>query len=80
MGKNKSQIEHHIFPRFPMRTYQQVQQRVKGICEKHGVPYVQQSVWRRVAQLFFIGVGNCSMKWLRAEPVQIQAGVPADAA
>ncbi|MFO0003392.1 MAG: fatty acid desaturase, partial [bacterium] len=41
------QIEHHLWPDLPMRAYQRAQPEVKALCAAHGVPYVQQSVWRR---------------------------------
>ena len=56
------QIEHHIWPSLPMRKYQQVQPRVKALCEKHGVPYVQEGVFRRVKKLVDIMVGRNSMR------------------
>lgn len=56
------QIEHHLWPDAPMRTYQWLQPRVKALCEKHGVPYVQESVWKRVGRMTDIFVGNTSMQ------------------
>lgn len=56
------QIEHHLFPELPPRQYQRVQPRVKALCEKYGVPYVQEPLWRRVQQLWGIAVGTRSMK------------------
>jgi fatty acid desaturase len=56
------QIEHHIWPSLPMSKYQQVQPRVKALCEKHGVPYVQEGVFRRVKKLVDIMVGRGSMR------------------
>jgi fatty acid desaturase len=55
------QIEHHVFPDLPMRQYQLIQPRVKAICEKHGVPYVQESVFKRARRLVDIMVGKTSM-------------------
>ena len=55
------QIEHHLFPTLSPRKYQQMQPRVKAICAKYGVPYVQQSVFRRVKKLVDVMVGNTSM-------------------
>ncbi len=66
------QIEHHLWPDLPMRQYQRLQPRVKALCEKHGVPYVQESVWKRVGKLVDIMVGRASMRRMgalrRAEP------------
>jgi len=45
------QIEHHVWPDLSMRQYAAAQPRLQAICQKHGVPYVQESVWRRVAKL-----------------------------
>ncbi|WNG37075.1 fatty acid desaturase [Archangium violaceum] len=56
------QIEHHLWPSLPMSKYQQIQPRVKALCEKHGVPYVQESVFRRVKKLVDIMVGKTSMR------------------
>ena len=43
------QIEHHMFPDISMKQYQLAQPKIKAICEKHGVLYVQESVWKRGA-------------------------------
>jgi fatty acid desaturase len=56
------QIEHHIWPDLPMLRYQEVQPKVKALCEKHGIPYVQESVWKRVRKMLSIAVGTSSMK------------------
>lgn len=56
------QIEHHLFPDLPMLRYREVQPKVKALCEKHGIPYVQESLWRRVRKLVSVAVGKTSMK------------------
>ena len=56
------QIEHHLFPDVSMLQYRKVQPRVKALCEKHGIPYVQESVFRRFAQMANVIVGKASMK------------------
>lgn len=33
------QIEHHLFPNIPAWRYPEMAPRVRGICERHGVPY-----------------------------------------
>jgi fatty acid desaturase len=69
------QIEHHLWPDLPMRAYQRAQPRVKALCEAHGVPYVQQSVWTRIWRTVQIMVGAESMRvW--AEPEET-VGAPA---
>jgi len=60
------QIEHHLWPNLSMRQYQRLQPGVKAICEKHGVPYVQENVFRRVKKLVDIMVGKTSMRTLDA--------------
>jgi fatty acid desaturase len=56
------QIEHHLFPDLPPRQYQRLAPKVKAVCEKHGVPYVQQGVFSRVRQLVGVMVGTRSMR------------------
>lgn len=41
------QIEHHIWPNMTPRRYQIAQPLVKKMCEKHDIPYVQESVFIR---------------------------------
>ncbi len=55
------QIEHHIWPDIPMRQYQIVQPKVRALCEKYGIPYVQESVFKRVKKMMDIAVGNTTM-------------------
>jgi len=56
------QIEHHLFPDVPMLQYRKVQPRVREICERHGVPYVQESLWTRLAKMARIFVGDDRMR------------------
>ncbi len=56
------QIEHHLWPDLSMRQYQMVQPRVKALCEKYDIPYVQESVWKRFAKLWRILLGVESMQ------------------
>ena len=55
------QIEHHLFPDVPLRQYQFIQPEVKVLCKRYGVPYVQDSVFRRAWMLVQICVGSRSM-------------------
>ncbi|MBX2802187.1 MAG: fatty acid desaturase [Myxococcales bacterium] len=55
------QIEHHLFPDLPMRQYAEIQPVVEQLCAKHGVPYVQESVWVRLRKTIAIAVGDASM-------------------
>ncbi len=63
------QIEHHLWPDLPMAAYQRAQPRVKAICARHGVPYVQESVWRRVVRTVRVMVGEESMLVYELEAV-----------
>ncbi len=56
------QIEHHLWPDLPPRAYQRVQPKVKAACERHGVPYVQEPIARRLGKLLDVIVGRASMR------------------
>ncbi len=55
------QIEHHLFPELPASAYARIQPEVKAVCERHGVPYVQESLRNRIVKLIDIMVGLTSM-------------------
>lgn len=55
------QIEHHLFPDLPMTQYRKIQPQVKAICEKYGVRYRQESVWKRLSRMAQVCVGRRSM-------------------
>lgn len=55
------QIEHHLWPDLPMLKYRQAQPKLKRICEKYGIPYIQESVWKRLMKLLDIMMGKTSM-------------------
>jgi fatty acid desaturase len=56
------QIEHHIWPDLPMLRYQELQPKVKALCEKHNIVYTQESVFARFKKMMEISVGKTSMK------------------
>jgi fatty acid desaturase len=70
------QIEHHVWPDLSMRQYQLAAPQLKALCESHGVPYVQESVWERLRKTVDIMVGKATMRVFptRYEPVQDKAG------
>ncbi|MBK9259049.1 MAG: fatty acid desaturase [Polyangiaceae bacterium] len=70
------QIEHHIWPDIPMRQYQVMQPKVRALCEKYGIPYVQESVFSRVKKMVDVAVGNTSMRRGVRREERVQA--PAD--
>jgi len=56
------QIEHHLWPDLSMLSYQKAQPLVASICKKYDVPYVQESVFKRLHKTVDIAVGNTSMR------------------
>ena len=55
------QIEHHPWPDLPPLAYQRASTRVRALCARHGVPYVQEGVFTRVGKLIDIMTGRTSM-------------------
>lgn len=70
------QIEHHLWPDLPMLKYRQAAPRVKEICARYGVPYVEQSVFKRFGKLWDIMVGNTSMKLTETVPAPLRRKKP----
>jgi fatty acid desaturase len=66
-GYANYQIEHHLWPRLPMLQYKLLQPEVQKLCEKHGVPYVRENVFRRLRLLLDMMVGKAEMKVLRTD-------------
>jgi len=56
------QIEHHMFADMSMLSYQRMAPEMKALCEKYGVPYVQENVFTRLRKTLQIGVGSKNMK------------------
>jgi fatty acid desaturase len=75
------QIEHHLWPDLPPAAYQRAAPRVKALCEKYGVPYLQESVWVRARKAIDVMVGKASMRRSRPRTRHDRRAVPlADAA
>ena len=55
------QIEHHIWPDLTMLEYQKIQPKVKALCEKHEIPYVQESVFTRFKKMADVVIGKAKM-------------------
>jgi len=55
------QIEHHVWPDLSMLQYQRGAPKLKAICKKYKVPYVQENVWKRTIKTLDIMVGKTSM-------------------
>ena len=56
------QIEHHVWPDLSMLQYQKGAPKLKAICEKHGVPYIQENVFTRLRKTVDIMVGKATMR------------------
>ena len=61
------QIEHHMWPSLSMLSYKRSQPLVKELCKKHGVPYVQENVFKRTKKTIDIMTGASSMRWFPEE-------------
>ncbi|WP_338023472.1 fatty acid desaturase family protein [Archangium primigenium] len=55
------QIEHHLWPGLSLLQLQRSQARVQALCERYGLPYVQENVFRRTRKAVHIMVGRHSM-------------------
>ncbi|WP_222615262.1 fatty acid desaturase family protein [Persicimonas caeni] len=56
------QIEHHIWPDLTMLQYRKVQPKVKALCERMGIPYVQESVFVRAKKMIDVILGKAKMR------------------
>jgi fatty acid desaturase len=56
------QIEHHVWPDLSMLQYQRGAPKLKAICEKHGVPYIQENVFERLRKTVDIMIGKTTMR------------------
>jgi fatty acid desaturase len=56
------QIEHHLWPNLSMLSYRKAMPKVKEICRRHGVPYVQERVIGRFWKTVAIMAGTASMR------------------
>ena len=61
------QVEHHLWPDIPLSQYQYAQPKVVEVCKKHGIPYCQDSVFKRLLKAVDIMVGRSSM--ITAHPI-----------
>lgn len=56
------QIEHHVWPDLPMLKYRQAAPQLRAICARHGVPYIEESVFRRFGRMWRILMGDARMR------------------
>lgn len=74
------QIEHHLWPDLSPRQYQRAAPKVREVCARHGVPYVQEPLRRRVKRLVDVMVGARSMRRGETRSRREREAVVADAA
>ncbi len=55
------QVEHHLWPDLSPLQYKRAAPRVKALCAKYGVPYVQEPLWKRLLQLVRTATGSATM-------------------
>jgi fatty acid desaturase len=55
-------IEHHLWPDLPLLRYQRAQGRLKRLCERYGLPYVQEGIYERFKHMLMIVTGEKSMR------------------
>ena len=56
------QIEHHVWPDLTPRQYTAAAPRLRALCAKHGIPYVQETVWVRLHKMLRIMTGQATMQ------------------
>jgi fatty acid desaturase len=62
LGYLNYQIEHHFWPDLPLLKYRQAKPELRAICQRHGVPYIEESVFLRFGKLWSILMGDAEMK------------------
>ena len=65
------QIEHHVWPDLPLLKYRQAKPHLQAICRKHGVPYIEQSVFKRFGKLLGIMMGDTDMRRSEGEVARV---------
>lgn len=61
MGWLNYQIEHHLWPDLPPLKYRAAGPKVKALCEKYGLTYVEENVFARFRKMAHVAVGKTSM-------------------
>ena len=56
------QIEHHVWPDLTPRQYVVAAPRLRAICARHGIAYVQESIWVRLSKMLRIMTGRATMQ------------------
>lgn len=55
-------IEHHVWPNLSLYAYQAAAPRLRLLCRKHGIPYTQDSVFRRFCMTSRVILGEDSLR------------------
>lgn len=55
------QVEHHLWPEMPLSRYHIAQPKVKALCEEYGIPYTQESVFKRLWKTLDVMSGKTTM-------------------
>ena len=61
------QIEHHLWPDLPMRSYRRLQPKVQALAARYGIPYIKDNVFVRVWKLTELMVGKRDMYKMSTE-------------
>ncbi|MCB9739305.1 MAG: fatty acid desaturase [Deltaproteobacteria bacterium] len=56
------QIEHHVWPDLSMLQLAKSQPKLRALCAEMGIPYAQESVWRRNVRLMRLMLGVATMR------------------
>lgn len=64
------QIEHHLFPDLPPSSLERLAPKVRALCERHQIPYVQEPVAVRGRKLLAIVLGRAKMKRVDMQPAE----------
>ncbi|MCL1127738.1 fatty acid desaturase family protein [Shewanella surugensis] len=56
------QIEHHLFPDLPASQYVRLQPKIKRLCQRHGINYIQESIFKRIIKLYDVTQGKKRLK------------------
>lgn len=55
------QVEHHLWPDMPLSRYHLAHPKVKALCEQYGIPYCQDSVFKRLWKTLDVMTGKTKM-------------------
>jgi len=68
------QVEHHLWPDMPLSRYHLVQPKVIEVCKKHGIPYCQEPVFKRLWKTLDVMTGKTVMRRPSTDVVEAASG------